>query len=118
VRNQTYGEWWALQRQEVISWRRGYVRKRTDPGECLLHDAGIVGSVFTQAFHLAVTRLGNVDALAQLLGVEVRTVHNWLYGSQMPPFKYFLRVIDIITSDLPEDPYVRAAPDSDEPPRK
>ena len=46
----------------------------------------IVGSVFTQSFHLAVTRLGNVDALAQLLGVEVRTVHTWLYGSQMPPF--------------------------------
>ena len=78
----------------------------------------IVGSVFTQAFHLAVTRLGNVDALAQLLGVEVRTVHNWLYGSQTPPFKYFLKVIDIITSDVPEDPYIRAAPDSDEPPRK
>ena len=78
----------------------------------------IVGSVFTQSFHLAVTRLGNVEALAQLLGVEVRTVHDWLYGCQMPPFKYFLRVIDIITSDLPEDPYIRAAPDSDEPPRK
>ena len=78
----------------------------------------IVGSVFTQSFHLAVSRLGNVDALAQLLGVEVRTVHNWLYGSQMPPFKYFLKVIDIITSDVPEDPYIRAAPDSNEPPGK
>ena len=78
----------------------------------------IVGSVFTQSFHLAVSRLGNVDALAQLLGVEVRTVHSWLYGSQMPPFKYFLKVIDIITSDVPEDPYIRAAPDSNEPPGK
>ena len=75
-----------------------------------------MGSVFTQSFHLAVTRLGNVDSLAQLLGVEVSTVHNWLYGNSMPPFKYFLRVIDIITSDVPEDPYIRAAPPSDEPP--
>jgi DNA-binding transcriptional regulator YdaS (Cro superfamily) len=47
----------------------------------------IVGSVFTQSFHLAVTRLGNVEALAHLLGVEVSTVDNWLYGSQTPPFK-------------------------------
>jgi len=86
------------------------------PWRCQRHNADIVGSVFTQAFHLAVTRLGNVDALAQQLGVEVSTVHNWLYGTRMPPFKYFLRVIDIITSDVPEDPYVRAAPDSDEPP--
>jgi hypothetical protein len=78
----------------------------------------IVGSVFTQSFHLAVTRLGNVDALAQLLGVEVGTVHNWLYGSQTPPFSYFLKVIDIITSDVPEDPYIRAAPHSEEPPHK
>jgi len=78
----------------------------------------IVGSVFTQSFHLAVTRLGNVESLAELLGVEGGTVHNWLYGTQMPPFKYFLKVIDIITSDVPEDPYIRAAPDSDEPPRK
>jgi len=108
----------TLQRQQVISQLREYVRKRTDPVECLSHDADIVGSVFTQAFHLAVTRLGNVDALAQLLGVEVRTVHDWLYGSRTPPFRYFLRVIDIITSDVPEDPYIRAAPDSDEPPRK
>ena len=78
----------------------------------------IVGSVFTQAFHLAVTRLGNVDALAQQLGVEASTVHNWLYGTEMPPFKYFLKVIDIITCDVPADPYIRAAPDSDEPPGK
>ena len=78
----------------------------------------IVGSVFTQSFHLAVTRLGIVEALAQLLGVEVSTVHTWLYGSQTPPFKYFLRVIDMITSDVPEDPYIRAALDSDEPPHK
>ena len=108
----------SLQRHQVVSWRRGYVRQRTDPGECPPHDADIVGSVFTQAFHLAVTRLGNVDALAHQLGVEASTVHNWLYGTQMPPFKYFLKVIDIITSDVPEDPYIRAAPDSDEPPRK
>ena len=53
-----------------------------------------MGSVFTQAFHLAVTRLGNVDALAQELGVEASTVHNWLYGTRNPPFNYFLRVID------------------------
>jgi hypothetical protein len=42
----------------------------------------------------------------------------WLYGSQTPPFKYFRRVIDIITSDVPEGPYIRAVPDSGEPPRK
>ena len=107
-----------LPRHQVISWRRESVRQRTDRVECQPHDADIVGSVFTQSFHLAVTRLGNVDALAQLLGVEVRIVHNWLYGSQTPPFRYFLRVIDIITSDVPEDPYIRAAPDSDEPPRR
>ena len=88
------------------------------PVSALPHDADIVGSVFTQSFHLAATRLGNVDALAQQLGVEVSTVHNWLYGTRMPPFKYFLRVIDMITSDVPEDPYIRAAPDSDDPPRK
>jgi len=65
-----------------------------------------------------VTRFGSVESLAELLGVEASTVPNWLYGSQMPPFKYFLRVIDTITSDVPDDPYIRAAPDSDEPPRK
>jgi hypothetical protein len=78
----------------------------------------IVGSVFTQSFYLAVDRLGNVEALAQLLGVEARAVHNWLYGTQMPPYKYFLRVVDIITSDVPEDPYIRPAPNSDEPSSK
>ena len=105
-----------LQRHQVVPWRHECVRQRTDPLSASPPRCDTVGSVFTQAFHLAVTRVGNVDALAQQLGVEASTVHNWLYGTQMPPFNYFLKVIDIITSDVSEDPYIRAAPDSDEPP--
>lgn len=63
--------------------------------------------VFARSFARAAEKLGGPGELATFLQASVDTVEHWLRGTMRPPVGAFLRVVDLITSKNPSDPYER-----------
>jgi DNA-binding transcriptional regulator YiaG len=63
--------------------------------------------VFACSFTRAAEKLGGAGELAAFLQTSVDTVEHWLRGTMRPPVSAFLRVVDLITSKNPFDPYGR-----------
>ena len=68
---------------------------------------GMDRTVFTECFRRAAMKLGGVRELAEFLQEPVDSVDHWLIGNLRPPVRAFLRVVDLITSKNPADPYGR-----------
>lgn len=61
--------------------------------------------VFAHTFARAAEKLGGAGELATFLQTSVEIVEHWLRGTMRPPVSAFLRVVDLITSKNPSDPY-------------
>lgn len=61
--------------------------------------------VFAHTFTRAAEKLGGAGELATFLQTSVEIVEHWLRGTMRPPVSAFLRVVDLITSKNPSDPY-------------
>ncbi|MCD6043732.1 MAG: hypothetical protein K0R40_3335 [Burkholderiales bacterium] len=61
--------------------------------------------VFAHTFTRAAEKLGGAGELAIFLQTSVEIVEHWLRGTMRPPVSAFLRVVDLITSRNPSDPY-------------
>jgi hypothetical protein len=64
-------------------------------------------SVYTQSFQRAAAKLGGTVELAVYLQASVENVEHWLRGTMRPPVSAFLRVVDLIMSEHPPEPYRR-----------
>lgn len=53
-------------------------------------------NVFVRTLHEACVLLGGEHQLAEYLGIDVRTIEQWLAGQGRPPDAVFLRCADLI----------------------
>jgi DNA-binding transcriptional regulator YiaG len=67
----------------------------------------VPNKVFAHSFTRAAEQLGGAGELAAFLQTSVENVEHWLRGTMRPPVSAFLRVVDLITSKDPFDPYGR-----------
>jgi hypothetical protein len=52
--------------------------------------------IYVRVLHDACLQVGGEHKLAQRLGVDVKSIENWLAGIGRPPDEVFLRCLDLI----------------------
>lgn len=56
--------------------------------------------IYIRCLHEACKKMGGEHKLAAYLGVDVRSVENWLNGVGYPPDDVFLRCTDLISGNV------------------